>query len=70
MGLLRINGVERSFPGGEFPETLAALLELLNVEPATVVAEIDGEIVTRKKFGDTAVREGQDIELVRFVGGG
>ena len=33
-------------------------------------AEIDGVIINRDKFAETKLRNGQSIELVRFVGGG
>jgi len=68
--ILRINGVEREFPGGALPATLSDLLNQLSICQATVVAEIDGRIVERKDFGMTRLAAGQAIELVRFVGGG
>lgn len=68
--VLRINGVEREFPGEALPETLSDLLNALEICHATVVAEIDGRIVERKDFVATRLTAGQAIELVRFVGGG
>ncbi|HPD45589.1 MAG TPA: sulfur carrier protein ThiS [Anaerohalosphaeraceae bacterium] len=68
--ILRINGLEREFPEGRLPETLADLLNELSICHATVVAEIDGKIVERKDFATTRLAAGQAIELVRFVGGG
>jgi sulfur carrier protein len=58
------------FPVGQLPSTVAELLEKLDIKAATVVAEVDGQIVERKKFAETKFRSGQSIELVRFVGGG
>jgi thiamine biosynthesis protein ThiS len=69
MNVLKINGVEKEFPGG-LPQTLAELLDQLKVETATVVAEIDGEIIKREEFEQTRLHPGQNIELVRFVPGG
>ncbi len=66
---LRINGTERPFPE-RMPETLAVLLTELKIDQATVVAEIDGNIIERKDFSTTPLKTGQSIELVRFVGGG
>ncbi len=66
---LKINGVEQAFDGG-LPPTLADLLVRLGLDAATVVAEVDGRIVPRAEFAATPVRQGQRIELVRFVGGG
>lgn len=66
---LKINGQVKTFDEG-FPPTLAALLEELKIDAATVVAEIDGQIVQRSEFTQTTISEGQSIELIRFVGGG
>ena len=70
MAVLNINGKDRDFPAGDFPATLAELLEKLGVEASTVVAEVDGEIVEREKFAKTSLGPGARIELVRFVPGG
>jgi sulfur carrier protein len=69
MEILKINGAEKQFLTG-LPSTLAELLEHLDIKAATAVAEIDGRIVERKNFTETKLRNGQCIELVRFVGGG
>jgi len=69
MKTLKINGVEREFPSG-LPQTLADLLNQLNIDAATVVAEIDGRIIERSRFAETTLCSGQKIELVRFVPGG
>ncbi len=70
MGILKINGVDKQFPVGQLPSTVAELLEQLDIKAATVVAEVDGQIVEHKKFAETKLCNGQSIELVRFVGGG
>ena len=70
METLTINGVEKQFPAGQLPATVAELLEQLGVKAATVVAEIDGQIIEREKFAQTKLYKGQSIELVRFMGGG
>ena len=67
--VLTINGVDRPFDGG-LPATLGDLLSQLGMDAATVVAEVDGQIVERKDFSSLGLRPGQAIELVRFVGGG
>lgn len=69
MSKLNINGREREFPQG-LPANVTALLDELDVNAATVVAEIDGQIVPCAEFDQTLLRDGQRIELVRFVGGG
>ena len=70
METLKVNGIEKQFPPGRLPATVDKLLEHLNIEAATVVAELDGQIVERKNFAATTLQSGQTIELVRFVPGG
>ena len=69
MDVLRINGREKSFPDG-IPPTLAELLDQLGINQATVVAQLDGEIVARERFAQTALSSGQLLELIRIIGGG
>lgn len=70
MKSLQINGQARQFAPQEMPATLSALLEKLGIGAATVVAEVDGTIVRPEEFARTEVREGQIIELIKFMGGG
>ncbi|MHC4104380.1 MAG: sulfur carrier protein ThiS [Planctomycetota bacterium] len=69
MEVLKINGNEKQFPDG-IPKTLVELLKQLDINQATVVAEINGKVIERQNFSQTHLRSGQKIELVRFVGGG
>lgn len=66
---LKINGQVREF-ANHLPATVAELLKILGIDEATVVAEINGQIIPRDQFSTAAVKEGASIELVRFVGGG
>ncbi|MBN2269095.1 MAG: sulfur carrier protein ThiS [Sedimentisphaerales bacterium] len=70
MDVLKVNGVEKRFGEGELPGMLSDLLDYLDVNAATVVAEVDGQIVRREDFGRTELSDGQTIELVRLMGGG
>lgn len=70
MAILKINGREKHFGDGQMPATLMELLDHMQIHHATVVAEINGEVIERNKFTQTPLAEGQTIELVRFVGGG
>jgi sulfur carrier protein len=68
MTSLKINGVEKRFEN--MPQTVSQLLEQLKVDAATVVAEVDGQIVEKEKFSTMKLAQGQAIELIRFVPGG
>lgn len=64
---VRLNGKEREIAGGG---TVRDLLDSLDLHPGMVVVELNGEILERERYGDAAVREGDTLELVHFVGGG
>lgn len=62
-----VNGEPRTVPG---PATAADLLRHLGLDPRTVVVELNRNIVRRPQLGDTALADGDAVELVHFVGGG
>ena len=64
---LVINGEERSF-GDDL--TLAVLVEQLGVNPDRVAIELNHDIVRRDRWVETALRDGDRLEVVHFVGGG
>ncbi len=67
---LKINGMPQTLEPSPDLSTLGDLLEHLQIEQTAVVAEVDGQIVLRQDFDKTPLRDGQSIELIRFVGGG
>ena len=62
-----VNGEPRQVPG---PATAADLLRHLGLDPRTVVVELNRQIVRRPRLDDTALADGDAVELVHFVGGG
>jgi thiamine biosynthesis protein ThiS len=64
---IRVNGEPRRIPR---PATLLDLLSLLDLDPRTVVVELNREIVRRPSLAGTRLADGDQIELVHFVGGG
>lgn len=50
--------------------TVRTLLDKLELGPGPVAVEQNGEVVPRAKHAITALREGDQIEVVHFVGGG
>jgi len=50
--------------------TVAGLLERLRVEPRRVVVEHNRRILRGEELGAVAVEDGDELELVHFVGGG
>ncbi len=67
---LTLNGHLRAFDDlGEAP-TIAELVASLGFRADRVALERNGAIVTRAEWAETAVLQGDRIELVHFVGGG
>jgi thiamine biosynthesis protein ThiS len=62
-----VNGEERRVPG---PASLLDLLAHLGLDPRTVVVELNRAIIRRPRLGETALADGDAVELVHFVGGG
>ncbi len=64
---VRLNGKDREI---ESDLTVMDLLESLELNPHMVVVELNREILSRDVIGDVRVEEGDQVELVHFVGGG
>jgi len=52
------------------PISVAGLLSALELEPRKIAVERNLEIVPKSLYGDTALADGDRIEIVQFVGGG
>ena len=64
---LVINGEKREMPDGT---TVSKLLEMLNIAPERVVVEVNLNILKRAEHPTTILKEGDQVEIVHFVGGG
>jgi thiamine biosynthesis protein ThiS len=65
--MVEINGEPRQFKD---VLTLAALVESLGMKPDRVAVERNREIVPRDQWLATQLAEGDQLEIVHFVGGG
>ena len=54
----------------ERPTTVTALLSQLEIDPRRVAVEHNIVVVKRTAFDDTVIHEGDQVEIVNFVGGG
>ena len=52
------------------PLTLQKLVQQKDLPPDRVVVELNETIITRTLWGKTSLKDGDRLELVRFVGGG
>lgn len=64
---LYVNGQSQDF--GDL-SSLKLLLESLHINPNTVVVEHNKSIVSRQRVDSVSLQEGDEIEIVHFVGGG
>ncbi len=54
----------------EAPTTIAALLARLDIDPRRVAVERNFVIIKRDAYASTEIADGDEIEIVNFVGGG
>ena len=52
------------------PLSVSSLLEGLGIDPRRVAVEHNRSVIKKAAYGATAVREGDEVEVVNFVGGG
>lgn len=63
---LTVNGEAREVPDGE---TIRALVARHSLTPDKVAIELNRRLVRSDKY-DQALKDGDEIEIVTFVGGG
>lgn len=64
--MLKINGENVDAAG----KTLAQYLAEAGYNTVRIAVERNGEIVSKSKYGETVLAEGDCVEVVNFVGGG
>ncbi len=65
--VIRINGKDSEVA----PDiSVTQLLEHLEIRPGRVVVELNAEVVSREAYGGTQLKDGDEVEIVHFVGGG
>lgn len=62
-----VNGEQRQLPAGL---TIAAMLRELGIALARVAVERNREIVPRSSLNEVEIEDGDEFEIVHFVGGG
>jgi len=63
---IKVNGREIGF----YKSTVLDLLAQYKMDPDKIVVERNGEIMHREAFGSETLKEGDVVEIARFVGGG
>jgi sulfur carrier protein len=62
-----VNGDDRRVEAGT---TVAALVASLDVGPRGVAVAVDGEVVTRRTWGDRVLAAGARVEVLSIAQGG
>ena len=50
--------------------TVAELVASFNLQPKFVAVEVNRELVPRRDYDQTRLRDGDEVEIVTLVGGG
>ena len=64
---IKLNGEKYESPG---PITVAELLKRLEINDARVAVELNLDILPKDKYAAKTLEEGDQVEVVHFVGGG
>ncbi len=63
---VKINGKQEDID----VKTVMELLKVRNVEPEMVSVELNSQILDRKDYAATSIKDGDIIEFLYFMGGG
>jgi sulfur carrier protein len=64
---ITLNGTQKDLPSDH---TLSQLLADLQLPAETVVVELNTLIIHPDFYSETTLTEGDEVEIIRFVGGG
>ena len=64
---LVLNGEVKEF---DAPLSLQTLLDQLRIQPGRVACEVNTRIIKRALYPETALKEGDAIEIIQAIGGG
>ena len=64
--MVKVNGEEKDIAG----KTLAEYFATTKYDMKRVATEINGEIIPKAQYAQTVLKDGDNVEVVSFVGGG
>jgi len=64
---IQLNGEPVPLP---LPITVHALLGVFSLDPRLVAVEVNKAVVRRSAYDETVIDDGDEVEIVAFVGGG
>jgi sulfur carrier protein len=64
---ITLNGKTKTLEG---EQPVSDLLSSLSINPAQVAVAVNGDVIPKRDWTETTVRNGDVVEVVRAVGGG
>ena len=64
---IKLNGDPHEIPG---PLSVSALLEELAIDARRVAVELNLDVVKKAAYDSSVINDGDEVEIVNFVGGG
>ena len=64
---IKLNGDPHDIPG---PLSISALLAQLEIDARRVAVELNMDVVKKTAYDSSVIRDGDEVEIVNFVGGG
>ena len=64
--MVKVNSEELNIAG----KTIAEYLATTSYDPKRIAVECNGDIVPKAQYGETVLQDGDNVEVVSFVGGG
>ena len=64
---IKLNGDPHELPG---PLSISALLEELEIDSRRVAVELNLNVVKKTAYDSSVIGDGDEVEIVNFVGGG
>jgi sulfur carrier protein len=64
---VKVNGSQQELA---VASTLEALLEALGMSGQRVAVEVNEQVIPRSDYPRTTLRDGDDVEIIRAIGGG
>lgn len=65
---ITLNNKEETFEKNEL--TISELLELSNFTYKLLIVKINGKLIRKEAYGDTIVKDGDDVTVLHLVTGG
>ena len=64
---IKLNGDPHQLPG---PLSVSALLQTLEIDGRRVAVELNTAVIKKAAYDTSVVKDGDEVEIVNFVGGG